>query len=69
MITSKKQVIHRKSNTFIDLLSNLGGMAKVITSTFGFIVAFFSSQNYTQQIAHAMYTWVKPKSFMAKNEK
>ena len=53
----------------MDFIAYIGGLAKVLTTCLGFMVTFLTSQNYTQQIAHAMYTWVKPKSFMAEGEK
>jgi hypothetical protein len=45
---NETKTIFRKSESFIDFLSKLGGIAKVITSGLGFVVALFSSDNYTQ---------------------
>jgi hypothetical protein len=50
-IGSKVDIITRTSPSFIDLITQLGGLSKVVSAVISFIVASFAPKYYTQQIA------------------
>jgi hypothetical protein len=55
-------LIERKTANLFEVLGVVGGLSRVVFVIAGFVVSYFSNQNYIQLVAHKMYIWIKPKS-------